>query len=130
MSKQRCTDEEIFAVCEGVRAAEQAATVRRVYPLVGGNRSRVARLVTAFNRLHDPLAQMTRAYEDAMRQVQELTIENTGLRHKLNGLMELVEEYRAKLTESDDNAVRMLQAAIDEQASDAIKAQVSRIGGN
>jgi hypothetical protein len=130
MSKRRHTDEEIFAVCEGLRAAEQAATVRRVYPIVGGNRSRIARLVAAFNRLHDPLAQMTRAYEEAIHQVQALTIKNSELRHEQHGLKKLVEEYRAKLTESDDNAVRMLQAAIDGQAYDANKEQVVRFGGS
>jgi len=114
MSKRRHTDEEIFVACESVRTPEQPASVRRVYALVGGSWPRIARLVAAFNRQHDPLAHMTGAYEDAVYQVQELTIEISRLRHQLNENMELVEEYKAKLAESSDSAGWLLQAAIDQ----------------
>lgn len=109
------TDEDVIAACESLRSAGQAVTVRRVYPFVGGNWPRLSRLVAAFNRGHDALALMTAAYEEAILANQELMIENGSLKIRLNELVHLVEQLKAKLIESDRNATLMFQGSMDER---------------
>jgi Plasmid replication region DNA-binding N-term len=108
------SDEEIFAVCASLRKDGQSVTVRVVYALVGGSWPRVARLVAAFNRQHDPLVEISAAYESAVLEVQALTNENAQLIVQLQELTDTIRQLQAKLEESDANAVSMLQAAMDE----------------
>jgi hypothetical protein len=114
VTKRKHSDEDILAVCASLRKDGQAATVRVVYAIVGGSWPRVARLVAAFNKQHDPLAEITAAYEMVVLEVQTLTSENAQLKVQLQKLTATVKQLQAKLQESDNTAVSMLHAAMGE----------------